>query len=226
MANRSRSKLCARSGCGQRFSNPTGRTAHNKRFCSQFCQTLDWRSKNPDWKSRHRANPGRHRKICPECNGSFRSHRSDAVCCSDKCKNKRSHRLHPRPIRASRLRYYRRNRQKEIARMRSWRTEKATKAQRLENVEGLRLTTGLCVTLIAHAELAGMAPVQRARYVYSRSADAFNVAKALIRRFDSLIEIEKSRIIKLPDDLRKSEMESIKARLSRESEKPKKYAPR
>jgi hypothetical protein len=99
---------------------------------------------------------------------------------------------------------------------------KLAEAERLTRVEGLDLKTGLRASLAAHAAFQGKKPYQMARDVCPDSVDAFDAIKKLFRRFPTLIEDEKKRVAKLPENLRQTEAENLAARLKRELAKPKK----
>jgi hypothetical protein len=92
--------------------------------------------------------------------------------------------------------------------------------ERLKNVEGLDLKTGLRVSLAAHRDLAHKSQYQMAPDIYPDSSDPFNAIKQLFRRLRPVIEDEKQRVTKLTDDERQRDAEDLEARLKLELAKP------
>lgn len=97
---------------------------------------------------------------------------------------------------------------------------KLAERDRLKNVQGLDLKTGLRASLAAHRASRGKKPYQMASDIYPDSSDPFNAIKQLFRRIHPVIKDEQQRVADLTDDQRETEVNDLEARLKRELAKP------
>lgn len=110
------------------------------------------------------------------------------------------------------------------------RKQKSADVERLQNVEGLDLKTGLRASLAAHWTLLleGKSQYEQAQAIcqrlYSDSTDPLNATKQFLRRWPQVIEDEKQRVAKLDGDQRQMEVKDLEPRLKRELAKPLKKA--
>jgi hypothetical protein len=111
---------------------------------------------------------------------------------------------------------------KRQAEFRARQQAKLAAAERLKNLEGFDLKTGLRVSLLSYRLLNDANLYAAMEYVYPDSGDRYNAIKQLDRRFHAVIDDEKERLAKLTDDHRRLEAEHLHARLLREISKPKK----
>jgi hypothetical protein len=102
--------------------------------------------------------------------------------------------------------------------------EKLAEAERLKNVEGLDLKTGLRVSLLAHRFVEGAKPydMKDGDVIYPGSQDPSSALRQLQSRFSAIIQIEQTRIRALPLEQRQSEKLNLIQRLRAEEAKPKK----
>jgi hypothetical protein len=97
-----------------------------------------------------------------------------------------------------------------------WAERKRTlaEAERLKNVEGLDLKTGIRVSLAACLSLEGANPYVMRNEIYPDAADSFDSVKKLFSSNRvSNIEAEKRRMAKLPEDQRRAEGDHLRRRL-------------
>jgi hypothetical protein len=93
---------------------------------------------------------------------------------------------------------------------------KLAKADRLKNVEGLDLKTGLRVSLAAGLLAEGATPYLMRDEVYPDAKDPLDSIKKLLSNRAAPIDAEKLRFAGLPEDQRRAEIEDLRVRLHRE----------
>jgi hypothetical protein len=108
------------------------------------------------------------------------------------------------------------------------RQAKLAEAERLKNVEGLDLKTGLQISLLAHrlVEGASLYDMRDGDIVYPKSQDPFAALRQLHKRFSPIVEAEQERISALADEQRTAEKVLLTERLRREEAKPNKQVRR
>ncbi len=114
---------------------------------------------------------------------------------------------------------------KSRERVRKFMARQRAKAERLQNLEGIEFKTGLLISLTAHGWHRGAKSLYEMRdSIYPDSTDALSAIKKLGQRFDHIIEDERRRIAKFPDEQMRAEEKDLKTRLNRELAKSKKTA--
>lgn len=86
-------------------------------------------------------------------------------------------------------------------------------AARLKNLEGIDVTIGLRSSLAAHLLLGGGKPYAIAPDIYPESTDPHNAMKTFMRRWQHIVDVEKRRICKLAENVRRAEVTVLTNRL-------------
>jgi hypothetical protein len=96
------------------------------------------------------------------------------------------------------------------------RRQEQVEGQRLRNLEGLDLKTGLRVSLAAHLSLKGLKPYAMRRDVYPDSLDPADAIKKFFKNHGLKIQAEKKRISALIRDEQRIKAEQLRTRLATE----------
>ena len=108
------------------------------------------------------------------------------------------------------------------------RNAKLTERERLKNIEGLDLKTGLQISLLAHrlVEGASLYDMRKGDVIYPNSQNPFAALRQLQKRFAPIVKAEQARISALEGEHRTAEKALLSERLRREEAKPKKQVRR